>query len=136
MRCLILPISIFLIAVLLGATSLADRSTTAQAVLHLQIDIETPKSSSSSAATIISPLDEGETHEFDFHGYNFQILITDYRLNEFTVQLSLTDDDGSIVDSTNLIVGLNRDATFNFAFDKDSVSGQVRVSQIIGSTEK
>ena len=118
-------------AALFSTPSLADDSATAQAVLHFQIDIETSRSKSSSAATIISPLDAGETHEFDFHGYNFQILITDRRLNEFTVELSLNNDEGSIVDSTSFLVGLNRDARFDFTFGDDSVSGLVRVSQII-----
>ena len=131
----ILPIPVFLIAALIGAPSLADESATAQAVLHFQIDIETPRSKSSSAATIISPLGAGETHKFDFHGYNFQILITDRRLNEFTVELSLNNDEGSIVDSTSFLVGLNIDAKFDFTFGKDSVSGQVRVSRIIEPTK-
>ena len=118
-------------AALFGAPSLADDSATAQAVLRFQIDIETPKSSSSSSATIISPLGAGETHEFDFHGYNFQILVTDRRLNEFTIELSLNNDEGSTVDSTSILVGINIDAKFDFKFGEDSVSGRVRVSQII-----
>ena len=118
-------------AALFSTPSLADDSATAQAVLRFQVDIKTPKSNSSSAATIISPLGAGETHEFEFHGYNFHILVTDRRLNEFTIELSLNDDEGSVVDSTSLLVGLNIDAKFDFRFGKDSVSGLVRVSQII-----
>ena len=100
-------------------------------VLHIQTDIESKQSSSSSATTIIAPISAGHEERYEVHGVEIHLRVTDRRLDELSIIVSLMNPPGSGIDSATVLVSKDEPGVFKFQSRNESISGTITLSRII-----
>lgn len=63
------------------------------------------------------------------------LLVTDKRLDEFSIELTTFDYTGTARDSVMLLASLEVEGSFEFSFDDVAISGTVRIVEIIQSND-
>jgi hypothetical protein len=108
-----------------------EDSNPTMVVLRIQTDIESNKSSSSSATTVIAPIAANHIESYEVHGVEIQLRVTDRRLDELSIVVSLMDSPESAVDSTTVLVTSDEPGSFEFQAGNDAITGTITLSRII-----
>ncbi len=101
--------------------------------LHVQTNIEAPNIHSSQSNTMISTLNQDDVKYVEHDRYRMSLLVTDKRLGEFSMQLTIFDHIGAARDSLTLLASLEEEGSFEFSFDDVAISGTVQIVKIIQS---
>ena len=98
--------------------------------LRVKAKIESPRHSSRQSNTIISRLGQDDLKNFKYGPYRMSLLVTDDRLAEFSMELTIFDETGTARDSSTLLASLNNEGSFQFSFDDVAISGTVKIVDI------
>ena len=99
--------------------------------LNIKAKIESPRKYSSQSTTIISTLGQDDVKYVDYDPYRMSLLVTDKRLSEFSMELTIFDHIGTARDSLTLLATLEKEASFEFSFDDFAIAGTVRIVQVM-----
>jgi hypothetical protein len=129
-RSITLAISFCLVAIM-AIESHADQADLTRVILRTTLAVDGPNGSSLLSNTSIAPLDRDDTKQLSTSGYSINLVVTDRRLNEFSIYVSVENDDGTPLDSSTVLVAVDREATFEFKSGNDKISGTIQLEQII-----
>ena len=104
--------------------------------LHVQTKIEAPNMHSSLSKTMISRLNQDDVKYVEHDPYRMSLLVTDKRLGEFSMELTIFDHMGAARDSLTLLASLEEEGSFEFSFDDVAISGTVQIVKIVQSRAK
>jgi len=99
--------------------------------LNVKATIESPRKYGGQSTTIISTLGQDDVKYVDYDPYRMSLLVTDKRLSEFSMELTIFDHTGSTRDSLTLLASLEKEGSFEFSFDDVVIAGTVRIVQVI-----
>ena len=101
--------------------------------LDVQTKIEAPNIHSTRSTTMISTLNQDSVKYVEHDRYRMSLLVTDKRLGEFSMQLTIFDHMGAARDSLTLLASLEKEGSFEFSFDDVVISGTVQIVKITQS---
>jgi hypothetical protein len=101
--------------------------------LHVQTKIEAPNIHSTRSTQMISTLNQDSVKYVEHDRYRMSLLVTDKRLGEFSMQLTIFDHMGAARDSLTLLASLEKEGSFEFSFDDVVISGTVQIVKITQS---
>lgn len=99
--------------------------------LNVLASIEVPGRRSSKSVIIISTLERDDVKYVEFDPYRISLSVTDKRLNEFSMQLTIFDQTKTARDTVTLLASLEKEGRFEFSFDDVAISGTVRIVKIV-----
>ena len=101
--------------------------------LNVRAKFVAPNMHSMKSWTIISTLSQDDVNYFEKDPYRLSLLVTDKRLGEFSMEVTIFDHTGTARDSLTLLASLKKEGSFEFLFDDVAISGTVRIVEIMQS---
>ena len=99
--------------------------------LRVRASIEAQGQRSQRSTILISTLGQDDIKHVDYDPYRMSLLVTDKRLNEFSMELTIFDQTETARDSVTLLAGLKKEGRFDFSFDDVTISGTIWIEKII-----
>lgn len=110
-----------------AAPSYGDESPGPRVHLEMRTKVATPEEVAVYGTTYISNLHQGDTATLELENYNVDLLVTDERDGEFSVELTLRDEIGTVMDSVTVLIGLDSVESLQLESGDFNVYGSARV---------
>jgi hypothetical protein len=136
MRSILAIFIVLFVATISFTSAQTDHASDEPIQLRVRTKIEAPNLHSERSNIRISTLNQDDVIDLEYGPYRMSLLVTDKRLGEFSVQMTIFDHMGAARDSLTLLSSPEEEGSFEFSFDDVAISGTVQIVKIMQSRAK
>ena len=129
-RAVLLMMTVVLGAVV-GMPLYGDEPPVPVVVLEMRATVDTPEEMAIYDTTYIYSLRQDDAATLDVEGYSIDLLVTDERDGEFSVELTLRDKIGTVMDSDTVLIGADLARKFTLESDEFTVVGDAKIENVL-----